>query len=121
MANIPGNGASLNVGALQAFVMGIQVAAYNIANFSTSPFTPLNCVEHDGPHGLGVRAVIRKNDGETGKNTGIPGVYTEIHDGGMDVAKEYASIIANHHNFDANAKAIGSEDEIMDSILNLSS
>lgn len=121
MTDIPNNGASLNAGALQAFTLGMQAAAYNLANFSTSPFTPLTCLGHEGPHGQGVRAVIRKNGGKAEKNKDIAGTYPEIYGNGMNVAKEYGFIIANHHNFDANVKVIEAKDEMMDSILNLSS
>lgn len=110
------SGLNLAQGALISFAAKAQIAAYNIANASTSSFKPARVDLADGLNGKEVQvSAIRKEEG-----LGAEGASESAYDiSGTDLATEFAHLIESKNSFIMNAKVIGALEEMSETALNI--
>ncbi|MDR2075714.1 MAG: flagellar biosynthesis protein FlgG [Desulfovibrio sp.] len=111
-------GLSTSLSALNAFSVGVQGTAYNIANVSTDGFRPVSVRYRSGrPADFGVEPVITRPrpmpDELVGRTPGpLPFSRT-------DVAREMTHLMVNQRSFEANAAVVRSVDEMLGVLVDL--
>lgn len=109
-------------GALNVYALEAQVAAFNIANVSTSSFKPARAEVASGPQDKGVRLSALKREGEESASIDserLSAADNALNASGTDLAKEFIHLIEAKNSFIANAKVIGVIDETSESLLNI--
>jgi flagellar basal-body rod protein FlgC len=107
-------GVAANLSALNAFSVGVQGVAYNIANINTDGFRPVSVRYRSGsPADLGVWPVVTRPlpvaDGE-----GEPLPFSRT-----DPAREMVNLIVSQRSFEANAAVILAVDEMLGVLVDL--
>lgn len=117
-----GAGLDLACMALNSHALKAQIAAFNIANVSTSSFKPARVELASGPEDQGVRvsAILREGTAsspDAPDRLSIREMAPEIS--GTDLAVEFTHLIEAKNSFAANARIIGVIEELGESLLNI--
>lgn len=111
---------------MSAFSTGVQGTAYNVANINTNGFNPVSVHYQSGPvdsKGLeqGVNPIVSRGQDsatfspEALEAAGLSGMTLN----NVDIAKEMTSLISDQRGFEANAKPIITQDEMLGTAINL--
>lgn len=139
---------SMQVGgqAMETFSWAMNVAAHNLANVNTAGFQPQRATFATGPNDLGVQleAVFQGDGLSRDRPSGVDGpirypgnlvgdydntvtypptagMPPEILDpSGTDIAREMVNMIVAQRGYEANAKVVGTADDMMGTLLDIS-
>ncbi len=108
-----------NVAGVKAFQQKLNVTANNIANVNTDEFKKQRALLHQDDHG-GIRVEIDKVDTPGyPKETVVDGKVVQSESSNVDLAEALTETIPTQAGYDANLKAIQTEDEMTGTLLDV--
>jgi flagellar basal-body rod protein FlgC len=109
---------SPSLSALNAFSVGVQGTAYNVANVSTAGFRPVSVRYQSGrPADIGVEPVVTRPRPPAAELTGR--MQGSLPFSRTDPAREMVNLIVNQRSFAANAVVVRTVDEMLGVLLDL--
>jgi flagellar basal-body rod protein FlgC len=116
--------------ALNAFGIGTQVTAHNLANVLTDGFKAGRTTYQDLPQYSGVAAQVQAGLGPDGPLVPAQGLPRDprtapwvqqgfLEGSNTDVAREMVNLIVTHRGYQANAKAVPTVDSMLGTVINL--
>lgn len=126
------NSLQIGASALNAFSWGTAVTAHNVANVSTAGFEPQRAVYSNNANDQGVSfdAVLKDSGSAVVQNpdrTASEAVY-DVTSGlpleasapsGTDLSREFTTMIATQHAYEANAQTIRTSDTMLGTLLDI--
>lgn len=118
------------VTALNAFGVGTQVTAHNLANVLTEGFRAGRTTYMDLPHYSGVAAHVQNGLGPSGPLIPAPGLPRDpatpawvpkgfVEGSNTDVATEMVNLIVTSRGYQANAKVVPTVDSMLGTVINM--
>jgi flagellar basal-body rod protein FlgC len=108
-----------SISGVRAFQRKLDVTANNIANVNTDEFKKDRALLIEGDNG-GVKVEIeRVNDPGYPKETVANGEVVETESSNVDLAEELTEMIPTQAGYDANLKAIQTEDKMLGALLDI--
>ena len=108
-----------NVSGVKAFQQKFNVTSNNIANVNTDEFKKQRALLHEDDSG-GIRVEVDKVDTPGyPKETVVGGKVIQSETSNVDLAEEMTETIPTQAGYDANLKAIQTEDEMMGTLLDV--
>jgi flagellar basal-body rod protein FlgC len=119
-----------SVTALNAFGIGTQVTAHNLANVQTNGFKAGRTTYLDLPRYSGVAAQVQPGLGPSGPLIPAPGLPRDpsapawvpagyVEGSNTDVASEMVNLIVTSRGYQANAKIVPTVDSMLGTVINM--
>lgn len=108
-----------SVSGLTAFRKKLDVTANNIANVNTDEFKKQRALLREGDNGGVTVEIERVDDPGYPKETVVDGEVVETESSNVDLAEAFSEMIPTQAGYDANLKAIQTEDEMLGSLLDI--